>query len=451
MVNIIQKEDLNPLDFVNDDTNAAGGVDVRRATGSSVFRASQPRTGLQDPRGDATAVPVVPPIPAPSAVGDSPWYVQEPLIVAGDEVRPPALWFWDGTEWQPQSGILDIRNDGPIFTAYNGANEPVAAWFGEQIDPDDPPVILNNPIIYIRRDTGQWAPPIETQDDLTVANAFNSFNAVRNFMTRANVIGVVTLDVRGDFSQAGDPAAGSIGPAQFKNAQNIVVRGDPAAATAFKLPWGGGGNRNYGLTATGGSVILRDATLVAEDVSTTATNNTVAGVSANNSLLTLEGTIRFEGYYNQLRAGASSSYLVYPGANGTIRLENNVTLEFAQTGVVLNFASIPAGGVVQIGGNVTFDIQQALTLNNSGFFVSSGANVNLGTNPAAPNPLAVTGAARLITPYSFRVNDLGVVFSAGYSGRPATIAYDFGMDTVGGVQAEMLVAPVGVVNNQAGP
>lgn len=453
MVNLIQKEDLRPQDFSNNDTNAAGGIGVRRTVNSSVYIASQPRVGTQDPRGEV-GPPAVPVFAAPAA-GDNPFYVRQARVVAGEIVRPASLWFWDATlatpAWVPQSGILDIRNDGPIYTAYNGADEPVNAWFGEQIDPDDPPVILNNPIIYVRRDTGQANPPIETQADLTIANAFNNMNSVRAFMNRANVIGTVTIDARGDYSAAGQNAAGDIGPAQFKNAQNIVVRGDPADPTALKFPWGDT-NRNYGFVATGGNIIARDMTLVCGDTSTNATANTTAAFVANGALLRLAGTIRFEGSYTRLRPGASGAYLVYPGASGEVRMELNTTFEFAMTGSVNSVVQVPSSAQFTVQGNTEFDIQAPLEIRDALVFLASGGNLNIGVTPPAPNMLAVTGPARFVAPASVRVSDLGIAFAAGYGSRNDFITYDFGADVAaGGAQSVMNVFPVGVVNNQAGP
>lgn len=79
MATLIQKGDLSTADFTNDNTNAAQGVGVSKAPGSSVFEASQPTRGTVAP----TAAP---------AQGDSPWYVNTATV-------PQNVYYWNGTAW----------------------------------------------------------------------------------------------------------------------------------------------------------------------------------------------------------------------------------------------------------------------------------------------------------------------------------------------------------------
>ena len=318
------------------------------------------------------------------------------------------------------------------------------------VTPEDV-VILNNPVIYIRKDSGTANPPISEQADLTPANAFNSFAAVRTFMNRTLTVGTVTLDVRGNF----DTPAGNIGPAQFKNAQTIIVRGDPADVTAFKLPVGKTGvGSTIGIEVTGGYVQLRDCTGRFYDeavVPGTALLMRVAQGGGGEGAFA--GRIRVEGSYNHDRANASASRFVQIENSGTFTVEDDTIfeLEMAAGAKISNAFRVQAGGAWIHGGDVTYELINAPDYAASFLDVSAGATAR--SVFSIPNPPVMVGSGRSVGPVTVRLNPLAVAeISGAYGSREAVKAYDWGVDvSSGGAQAVMSIDAIGVLNNIAGP
>jgi len=344
--------------------------------------------------------------------------------------------------------ITVFNPDGtPVSFVVEGSDPSVP---GEQI------VVLNNPVIYVDRDLGVENPPINTQADLTPANAFNSFDAVRNFMTRTLVVGTVTLDCRGDFSAPGYTSAMEISPLTMKNAQIIVVRGQAGDLGAFKLPFGGStSGRQLGIRCNGGTLVVQDVTFVAIDEALSAGLSVVTACSCISGLMQLAGTVVFEGYYNVDRAGASPCVCFNIQPSSAIEISANATLRFNfdPTTLLESIVNTAPQATFVIDGNVTFDYQAAFGLTDSMFNIRPGSLLRALVSPGNPNPLLVTGGQRVLTPVSARVRDLGIASTAAaYGNRAAAIAYDWGGETsLGGPVATMLIADVAVLNNTVGP
>lgn len=339
-----------------------------------------------------------------------------------------------------------VTRPTPDVAVVNIYNHGTSEWEEVAVVTPEDVVILNNPTIYIRKDTGSANPPIEEQADLTVANAFNSFSAVRNFMQRTITVGAVTLDVRGDF----DSDIGDIGPAQFKNAQVINIIGDPASATAFKVPVGRSTGRKFAMQITGGEVTLRDCTARYYDESVGPGICALAQVQLGK--LTTRGTIRFEGFYDVARANASQATLFYI-ENGAEHVKRD-NYQFAfDVGVTLTQGwRILAGGLLNMAGGITYQLQRSATYTDAYFSVFSGASLR--SQVAGSTSLTISGAGRGVSPYTAALQPLASASLGGdlYSSRAAVLAYDFGLDvTAGGAQAVFLVDNIAAVNGVAGP
>jgi len=364
---------------------------------------------------------------------------------------PPAVRWYPVFANEVLEGVYNItvfNPDGtPVSFVVEGSDPSVP---GEQI------VVLNNPVIYVDRDLGVENPPINTQADLTPANAFNSFDAVRNFMTRTLVVGTVTLDCRGDFSAPGYTSAMEISPLTMKNAQIIVVRGQAGDLGAFKLPFGGStSGRQLGIRCNGGTLVVQDVTFVAIDEALSAGLSVVTACSCISGLMQLAGTVVFEGYYNVDRAGASPCVCFNIQPSSAIEISANATLRFNfdPTTLLESIVNTAPQATFVIDGNVTFDYQAAFGLTDSMFNIRPGSLLRALVSPGNPNPLLVTGGQRVLTPVSARVRDLGIASTAAaYGNRAAAIAYDWGGETsLGGPVATMLIANVAVLNNTVGP
>lgn len=350
---------------------------------------------------------------------------------------------WPNVAWtmpyvtRPSSDVAMVN----IYNHETGEWEEVAV-----VTPEDV-VILNNPVIYIRKDTGSANPPISQQSDLTIANAFNSFDAVRTFMNRTLTVGTVTLDVRGDFTES----AGNIGPTQFKNAQTIVIRGDSTNPALFKLPVGRTSGAS-GLVVTSGLVILQDVTGRFYDESEAPTTAPFLRVLDGEGRLA--GNIRFEGTFDVDRPGAGGAFYmrVESGAKGTVSNTTAFTINMT-TGAKISSGFIAlAGGDMNIGGDVSFNLVNSPDFTTAFIDIQSGATFRSVVAPL--NSPQVTGAGRAVAPNSVLIRPLSSASIAGgsYGSRPAIIAYDWGVNVAaGGAQANMAIDAIGVLNNIAGP
>lgn len=315
----------------------------------------------------------------------------------------------------------------------------------------DDVVYLNNPVIYVNSVTGTPNPVIESQDDLTAGNAFDSFNSVRSFMNRSIIVGSVTLDCRGVFQHPGN-----FGPAQFKNAQYIKLRGDPADASAFEFHVGRSDGTAYGINCTGGTVEVRDFT--ARWFNESEQPGTAAAGIINDS--SVNGTILFGGKVSMLgnfrtdRADATGAMLMkaFAGVVG-LMLDTTITINMASTSRLSQLISCNGGSRFTLNGNLEINIQSEIELAQSVIDMQSGSTLSsIITAPgiAAPN---ITGPARVISPYTIKAAPLASVQLTGdtWGSRTAKLERDWGADlTSGGVQAEMYVHQIATLDNLVG-
>lgn len=356
---------------------------------------------------------------------------------------------WRETWMQRNGDIVTIHSWNPID------NE----WDSVAIEAPEGLVVLNNPVIYLRKDTGSANPPIETQDDLTVANAFNSFNAIRSFMNRTLVVGSVTIDARGDFaSDTSANSMGNISASTFKNAQQIIVRGDPANATALVIPFGGSPGRLTGVLATGsGQTTVRDLTFRCVNEALSANSNFIAATNAQGGNIELAGTVRFDGFYNPDRAGATSGSMyihrIVTGGTVSISDQTEIVFDFSANTRLTSYAYIGPQAELAINGNVVFNNLAGAEFSRAVVDLSASGLFRMITSVNNPNAFTLVGGGRHVAPYSYRVAPLATVSSTGaYGNRAATLAYDFGADvSAGGAQAVALVDTIGVVDDVAGP
>lgn len=352
---------------------------------------------------------------------------------------------WRETWMERNGDIVTVHSWNPI------ENE----WDSLSVESAEDLVVLNNPVIYLRTN-GSPNPPIETQADLTPANAFDSFDAIRNFLRRTLLVGTVTVDGQGDFSAPGFSSAGQVAASTFKNAANIVVRGSPDNAQAFILPFGGLQGRVTGLACPDGNVTVRDLTFRCVNEAEASYTSFAAGVNAQGGNISFAGTVRFDGYYDNDRVGRTAQvFLLRSVVSGNISIGNNtvVVFDFDAGTSISSLGLIGPQAVLEIAGNVIFNIQNGCELRAAQFDVDSSAYLRFVLSVANPDPLAVTGGSRFISSNTARIADLGIVSAgASYGTRPQLIAYDFGTDEApGGPQATMLVRPLSVVNSVAGP
>lgn len=357
---------------------------------------------------------------------------------------------WPNEQWRETW----MERNGDIVTIHSW-NPNSNSWDRVSVEAPEGLVILNNPVIYLRTD-GSANPPIETQADLTPENAFDTFDSIRTFLQRTLLVGSITVDGRGDYSAPGFNAAGHVAASTFKNAANIIVRGDPDDVEAFVLPFGGTTGRSTGLACGNGNVTIRNLTFRCVNEAEAGTIDFIAAVNTGGGAITFANTVRFDGYYDNDRPNRTGpAYISRMITGGSVSVASNANLIFdfdiGTAFVAMSF--VGPQGTHQIAGNVTFDILGGCEFRRAQFDVDSSSFLRFTLSSAAPNPLEVTGNSRFTSSHTARISDLGVSSGhSSYGSRSDLIAYDFGADVSdGGAQAEMLVSPLGVVNSVAGP
>lgn len=369
------------------------------------------------------------------------------LTVAGSPANDRRLNIDHNGTWPNVDVFLPyVTRPNSDVAMINVYNHDAAQWEAVPVVTPEDVVILNNPVIYIREATGSANPPITEQADLTVANAFDSFDSVRTFMNRTLTVGKVTLDVRGTFTND----LGDVGPAQFKNAQEIEVRGNPADETSFTFTVGHATGR--GMTVTGGSVVIKDFTAEFVDVATTPQIS--ATFYVDEGQLSVQGTVRFQGVYNDARANAAGSSVLGIAADGaSLGYGTSCRAIFAfDVGTVVNNNIIAlAGGSVTVGRDVVFELQRAPTYTEAFINLQSGSRMR--SVITMGQPPALVGAGRGVAPHTIQVFPLSAArVSGNYGNQAAVKGYDWGVDvTAGGAQAVMSIDAIGVLNNVAGP
>lgn len=257
--------------------------------------------------------------------------------------------FSPAVTWYP--AIAEVIDDTTVsVTLYNADGTEVT--FGVQAAS----VILNNPTIYIRP-TGSAHPNITKQADLTEANAFNSFAAVKAFIATSYIVGSITIDAKGEYT-----GSQVITATNMKNASSLTIRGDSADATALKLIVDTAADVGSCLNADGIDVVLRDCTLHLPQKNTAAGRFGAALIT--NGTLWLNGTIRITGNFN---AGTgtqnAANALFWAGTGGSI---NNYggKIEFALDGAHSFSACFRAadGGSIDVRSNSEFSFVKQLNV-----------------------------------------------------------------------------------------
>lgn len=328
-----------------------------------------------------------------------------------------------------------MERDGDIVTIHSW-NPETNSWDAVAIEAPENLVILNNPVIYLRPG-GSANPPINSQADLTEANAFNSMNAIRSFMNRTYVFGSVTIDGRGQMN------GGNIGPAQFKNAQNIVVRGDPANAASFSFESANTGGA--AVSVTGGTVTFQDMTFRVRDEAVVPGRFGVVG-NTRGGVAILRGNIRFVGTYDTDRPQSAPAYLITAAGTSRSRIESG-------TSIVTNFdpgTSFNAlftafeGGTLDIGNNLTiqhntsFEVTNIIYIQAASYFLAHMGN---GVPPV------VTGQDVVTSGPSVRCANLSSTVASNWGVNMAGFfEWDWGQDSGVGQLAEL-----GVYGGDAGP
>lgn len=302
-----------------------------------------------------------------------------------------------------------MTRDGDVVTV-NVWNPEDNRWDSFAIEAPENLVVLNNPVIYLR-ETGSANPPIETQDDLTVANAFNSMNAIRNFLSRSLVVGTVTVDGRGSY----EGGTGVVGPGTFKNAQNIVVRGDPnnPSALEFKRTNAVG---SVAVASGGGNVTFRDMTVRVDTTSGGVTGPTTARnymiVAGSDTTLNLRGTIRFVGTGNTDHYPGGALYGYGAQQRGVVNV-NGAKLEFSMAPAhkFEYFIYAVDEGTVGFGANTVLDLQTTLIANNF-IRINQGSTFNGYSYPDPPP--AISGSGQLDVTNVFSVQNLAFIKSSSW-------------------------------------
>ena len=126
------------------------------------------------------------------------------------------------------SEVADLGNG--IYEATN-ADGSTVRWASQEIP--EGMLYLQDPVIYLRQSTGSATPPIESQDDLTPENAFDSFSAIETFLTTCIVQGTITIDARGSFTFNHTFTAEA-----YNGTSLLTIRGNPAAPSDLTFNWG---------------------------------------------------------------------------------------------------------------------------------------------------------------------------------------------------------------------
>lgn len=294
-----------------------------------------------------------------------------------------------------------------VQQALDQLSDFLAQAFGDDL------VILNNPTFYIRQGSGSANPPIETQSDLTVANAFNSFEAMRIFISRTYIVGNVTIDARGTFDAENEPL--TISSSYLKNAGTVVLQGDPNNVGALRFRSGYSGTTKN-LTFADITAIVKDATFeMSRNV--TSDGGVLSMITATNGAqVIVRGNIRLAG--NPLVAPnvppGSAFYSSGPGSSIAIGVNNeadcNVSVDFAAGSSLIYLGAAAAGGrLVQLTSRI--DVRRNLTVTGGVFSASNGSS--FAVNTAYVNGLAYerptfVGPGRFVTPHSIRLSGLSV-------------------------------------------
>lgn len=284
-----------------------------------------------------------------------------------------------GTPITFNTGVSLVEETSPLnYTAHN-ADGTTVSW-STAFPPNT--IFLQDPVIYLRQVGGVPNPPITEQADLTLANAFNSFSAIVNFLTTCIVQGTITVDARGTFN---GPV--TFTPAQYKNPAKLIVLGDPADPTLLTFNWsltaGGSAIFKDGIRVNGGlNMELRNCTFHAQDVNTQARAVSVGGGSE----LSLNNTIRFTNGATGSPGATCHLFLVSGAALRTATSTANgvpgaiIDIDFDSSAVLDDIAIVDRNSNATLY-DVQVDVANAITTNNV-FTIMHGSVVTIIREPS---------------------------------------------------------------------
>lgn len=317
---------------------------------------------------------------------------------------------WRETWMQRNGDIVTIHSWNPI------ENE----WDAVAVEAPENVVILNNPTIYIRKATGSANPPINTQADLTPANAFNSFTAMLAFVKRSYVVGSITVDVEGTFGSREVP---TFSASAYKNASAVYLRGNPANVSAFTVQIGDVLDSNSTAISAGFGIDLFISNMAWQwlDVTSGNFNPNFACSAGQNGTITIRDTVRVYGTYNTERVGAPNAICFYANG-GRITMESGATVIFDMTaGSALgSYFSASRGGQMTYGAiECRLLRNHKATMSVFSATVSGTLRFSGGNPPAFDQPPTFTGVGSFDAPNIARMQVLSttdLVNSQGFGG-----------------------------------
>lgn len=312
---------------------------------------------------------------------------------------------YDDTDW-----FLD-QNVNNVEEALDSLSDFLSTAFGEDL------VILNNPTFYIRQSTGSSNPQINEQSDLTIANAFDSFNAMKSFIRRTYIVGKVTIDARGTFDLSDDNLL--IRPEDFKNSTKIDVRGDPNDVEAFTIK-SGFDTRTRRWSFRNCVSTIKDFTIEFGNVSQ-VDGGLVNGVeAADGSTVSILGAVKVKGLYDIDRSGSPSASIFRSKDGATMSLgiinERALKLIFSLNGASKFNQVFDAS----YGGKMSFLPLDVVVNNNfnANFLFSASSNGTMRFNGDYLAPIELTtfsGAGKIAVTNSANLNKQSYIEMFGVS------------------------------------
>lgn len=303
-------------------------------------------------------------------------------------------------DWE--TGVQNIEHLGDGIFQATLQDGSTIQWFGEYVPGT---LFLQDPVIYLRQDTGSATPPITEQADLTVANAFNSFTAIWNFLTTCIVQGTLTIDATGTFN---DPTPG---PVNTGGATLVTIRGNNLDPDLLSFNWGrNGGSFQHGFSCGGGvSVKLGDCRVLTNQLSPWSAAFQASGPGTT---LRLFGQIKIEATNTALVDHRNACFMTVNG--GTIYTSSSPTNGVPSTTVELDFVTgctircvFQAEGIYNwtdtlfdVGDDITMQVGVILAANGSVIEFGEGTNQNYETRFTGEDfigqAFVIEGGSRLV-------------------------------------------------------
>lgn len=270
---------------------------------------------------------------------------------------------------------LDDTKVGVTVTNPDGTQVSFVVQGGDNV------IILNNPVIYLRQDTGSASPPINKQSDLTVANAFNSFTAIQTFLQNAIIVGTVTINARGTFNDI------SLTGSNMKTS-TVVINGDPANPDNLIFE----GRAASGVRLSNVALTLRYANLRLFDEVVSPYVASVISVNAGAQLNLLEN-IKFSGNYNIDRVNAGNASFIAATADSVVGFGSDLRLILSVNGAmkITSLFRAGGGGIINIGTGLTVTITNSFFASTGWFRIGAMSAVNAAFTGAASDLPSITG------------------------------------------------------------